>query len=309
MHQRKMRGLTPWYKMKTRPKHLPANKLLALDNIQQAICSRHEVEMIILFGSHARGDWVEDEYEEDHITYEYRSDFDILIITADKRTEQRVTYDSDLKHLFEPGGLGTRVNIIVHTIHHINQMLAERRFFFMDVLKEGYLLYDSGRHRLTRPPKALPPAVRLRHAQDYFEEWTGSADGFLKMARNAMAEAEPKIAAFLLHQAAERYITCLLLVHTGYRPKEHDMEKLLSQAKGIDPRLVKVFPMQNQQEKHLFDLLRRAYVDARYSKSYTISVAELNAIAEQIDSLKTATSAVCQEMMNLLKETADKVDN
>jgi predicted nucleotidyltransferase len=37
--------------------------------------------MVILFGSHARGDWVEDFQE----TYEYVSDFDILIVTKDRR--------------------------------------------------------------------------------------------------------------------------------------------------------------------------------------------------------------------------------
>ncbi|MCU7934178.1 MAG: nucleotidyltransferase domain-containing protein [Candidatus Thiodiazotropha sp. (ex Dulcina madagascariensis)] len=92
------------------------------------------MEMIILFGSHARGDWVEDQYEEDHITYEYRSDFDILIVTADKGDERDIAYDNDLKAALQPGPHGTRVNYIVHTIQHVNQMLAERRFFFMDIL-------------------------------------------------------------------------------------------------------------------------------------------------------------------------------
>ena len=38
--------------------------------------------MVILFGSFARGDWVHDIYKEDHITYEYASDYDLLIITV-----------------------------------------------------------------------------------------------------------------------------------------------------------------------------------------------------------------------------------
>ena len=288
------KGPSAWYKMKTRPKHLPPQKLLTLDEIVAAIRQRHDVEMIILFGSHARGDWVEDEYEEDHITYEYRSDFDILIVTAEKSDERDVAYDSDLKHQLEPGGRGSRVNYIVHTIHHVNQMLAERRFFFMDILEEGYLLYDSKRYKLARPPKALPADVMLQHARDYFEEWMDSADGFLKMARKAMAESEWKIAAFLLHQATERYITCLLLVHTGYRPKEHDMEKLIRQAAGFDPRYQEVFPQQSASDKRLFDLLRRAYVDARYSKNYRITEEELHAISMQIVALKTITDEVCQ---------------
>jgi hypothetical protein len=42
--------------------------------------------MIILFGSYARGQWVEDIYTEGHITYEYISDFDILVLTRLKKT-------------------------------------------------------------------------------------------------------------------------------------------------------------------------------------------------------------------------------
>ena len=33
--------------------------------------------MILLSGPHARGNWVEDPYTEDNVTYEYASDFDI----------------------------------------------------------------------------------------------------------------------------------------------------------------------------------------------------------------------------------------
>lgn len=299
------RGPSAWYKMKTRPKHLPSHKQQALQDIVAAIRARHDVEMIILFGSHARGDWVEDEYEEDHITYEYRSDYDILIVTADKNAERDVAYDNDLRNALQPGQQDTRVNTIVHTIQHVNQMLSERRFFFMDILKEGYMLYDSRRYKLARPPKELSPAMMLRHAEEYFEEWSRSGNGFLRMSLHARAEDEPKIAAFLLHQAAERYITCLLLVHTGYRPKEHDMEKLLSQAASFDPRFAAIFPNDTAQQKRLFDLLRRAYVDARYSKSYRIEEEELNAIAERVQALKTLTASVCAAKIDLLRKATE----
>jgi len=57
------KGPLAWYKMNTRPKHLPSHKQQTLQDIVLAILSRHDVEMIILFGSHARGDWVEDEHQ------------------------------------------------------------------------------------------------------------------------------------------------------------------------------------------------------------------------------------------------------
>ena len=41
-----------------------------------------EVEMIILFGSHARGTWVDDIYTEKGTTYTYKSDYDLLIVLS-----------------------------------------------------------------------------------------------------------------------------------------------------------------------------------------------------------------------------------
>lgn len=66
-----------------------------------------------------------------------------------------------------------------------------------------------------------------------------------------MMENEPKIAAFLPHQSAERYIACPLLAHTGCQPKEHDMEKPINQAA--------IFPTNAEEEKRFFDLPRHTY--------------------------------------------------
>ncbi len=53
-----------------------------LDNIVKEILAmaKDKIAMIILFGSYARGTWVQDVYKEDHIVYSYSSDLDILIV-------------------------------------------------------------------------------------------------------------------------------------------------------------------------------------------------------------------------------------
>ncbi len=297
-----MQGLPSWYKMKKNPKHLPPDKTQELKGVVDIILARHDVEMIILFGSYARGDWVEDQYEEDGITYEYRSDYDILIVTAEKDSERNIEHDNALREALEPDAQGTRVNFIVHTIHHVNQMLAERRFFFLDILKEGYLLHDSKQFMLARPPKELEPELMLRISEEYFKEWMESADDFFEASEDTFKKGKVKLAAFLLHQAAERYITCLLLVETGYRPKEHDMERLLKQAAGFDQEFNTVFPRHNKSERHLFDLLRRAYVDARYNKSYTITEHELNTLSNRVQELKAISDRVCRERIEELRK-------
>jgi predicted nucleotidyltransferase len=68
--------------MKADLTHLPANKQAELKAIKDALIPKYpEIEMIILFGSHARGDWQNDEYVENGNTYSYNSDYDLLIIT------------------------------------------------------------------------------------------------------------------------------------------------------------------------------------------------------------------------------------
>jgi predicted nucleotidyltransferase len=46
--------------MKTTLSHLPEDKQEELKSLAEIILEKVPAEMIILFGSHARGDWVED---------------------------------------------------------------------------------------------------------------------------------------------------------------------------------------------------------------------------------------------------------
>lgn len=73
----------------TLPKHERA-ELKQVTSIIRELCD--DVVMRILFGSFARGDWVEDEYKEGHIIYECKSDFDILVITEGKRPPTTTAY-------------------------------------------------------------------------------------------------------------------------------------------------------------------------------------------------------------------------
>lgn len=84
--------------MKKSLAHLPLNKKQELKRLRSIILEKvPHAQFIILFGSHARGDWVDDEYTEDHITYSYKSDFDILVITDDKKLALMKAYGRRLK--------------------------------------------------------------------------------------------------------------------------------------------------------------------------------------------------------------------
>ncbi len=67
--------------MNTSLDHLPQHKQEQLKQVTDIIVKAVDPEKVILFGSHPTGRWVEHRYSEGGITYEYISDYDILVIT------------------------------------------------------------------------------------------------------------------------------------------------------------------------------------------------------------------------------------
>ena len=69
--------------------HLPKNKRNDLARIVERIRERVDsIQMIIPFGSYARGKWVEDTCTKGHITYEYISDFDVFPLRTKQERER-----------------------------------------------------------------------------------------------------------------------------------------------------------------------------------------------------------------------------
>ncbi len=105
--------------------------------------------MIILFGSYAKGKQVQHRYTgRDGILYEYISDYDFLVVTK-KVTEETSDQEwliEERAEAYEPD-----VNLEIHEIDFINQGLQEGQYFFVDILKEGVLLYNSGDVKLAEP--------------------------------------------------------------------------------------------------------------------------------------------------------------
>ena len=77
--------------MKTGLEILPEYKREELRRIVEFIRKEFDPEMIILFGSHARGTWVNDAgVDEGGWRYTYTSDFDIYVLMNSPRTARQV---------------------------------------------------------------------------------------------------------------------------------------------------------------------------------------------------------------------------
>ncbi len=296
--------------MRTDLDHLPANKQRELERVKQIIFEefadsialatmnwkkKGRIEKLILYGSYARGGWV----DEPHTAKGYRSDFDLLIIVSDKRLTDKVDYwlkleDRLNRELAIVKTLHTPVNFIVHTMQEVNDGLAHGRYFFMDVAKDGIALYEYDDKEL-HTPKPKTPEQALAMAREYFDEWMPQANAFHKMYEAGFQEGSLKQAAFILHQSAESFYHCVLLVCTFYTPHVHNLGFLRTQAERLDMRLVDAWPRELKADRSRFEKLKEAYVKARYSKHYRISEDELAWLAERVEALGRAVQTICSE--------------
>lgn len=281
--------------MKTSLSRLPPEKQQQLATIVDIIREKYTVEMIILFGSYARGNWVE-ELHDDGFHYKYQSDFDIFIVTEKEYFANKIESDDQLWNYFNRR-VKTPVTVIAHDIEFLNRRLRKGQYFFSDIKKEGICLYNSGRFELAEEKELLPKEYKRLAEEDfdyYFKEAEILNLGFKFYFDNAYYNK----AAFSLHQATESLYSAVLLTLTRYKPNTHDLEKLGKRVASIEPEFLKIFPQGTEEERKLFELLRKAYVSARYNKNYKITPEELTWLSERINVLQDITKEICTKKLD-----------
>lgn len=286
--------------MKTSIDHLPARKQAQLQGVVRIIRELAEVEMIILFGSHARGDWVEDPENG------YFSDFDLLVLVQTEGMADSDKLWSRVRDRAQNLTGDVPVSVIVHTVKDVSQKLERGQYFFADIYQEGIVLYDSYRHQLAEPRK-MTPEQRLSFAQECFETYFERANRFYRYFEFALQGSEYPEAAFLLHQATENYYKTVTLVFTAYRPKDHNIENLGNKCGKLHEAMRSIFPRGSTatpEDEARFKLLKAAYVDARYSMKYRISREDLEILASHVRALRARAERACREHIALLAAAA-----
>ena len=303
--------------MRTDLDHLPETKQRELERIVKILFEEFEaatatrshahrrngrILKVILFGSYARGDWVADSVGG------YFSDYDLLVVVDHEDLTDVQEYwakadDRLLREVIITKRVSAPVNFIVHGLADVNDQLRRGRYFFRDIVADGIALYEVPNHPFDAP-KELSPAEALKEAQSYFEKWMESAAQFGEHARIDIEKGWDKLAAFHLHQQTERLYDGLLLVRTLYSPKSHRLNFLRSRAESLEPRIAEAWPRGRKSERRCFELLRRAYVEARYSPHYKITAAELEWLGERVGQLQDLVRDVCEERLADLKRAS-----
>lgn len=272
----------------------------ALANATQDWKKQGRILKIILFGSYARGDWVNDPVGG------YISDYDLLVVVNhDRLIDSADVWANADEHLMREYSVTHKLtapaNFIVHTLADVNDQLRRGRYFFTDIGRDGIALYEAPGSELVEPEQ-LPPEKARDEGRAYFAKWFESAGRYLQTGIEQAQKGWSNEAAFQLHQATERLYHCALLTLTLYSPKSHRLTFLRAQAEQIAPELSEAWPRTKRLERRCFELLVRAYVDARYSPHFTITAEELSWCAEHVQQLYSAVEMVCERFI----ETGDR---
>ena len=300
--------------MKTSIDHLPPRKQVELrrvvevirESFAEAVSTRRaerlkngKILKIILYGSYARGDWVHDPVGR------YFSDFDLLIVVDhEDLTDGEFWHDAENKLMPGETLIRTPVSLIVHSLDDVNEQLDRGRYFWADIVREGIVLFDTPGAKLHKPAD-LKAKAALEEAEQHYEKWMTSATGAQDIARLSIETNQPNWAAFMLHQTAEHLYHSVLLVVTLYSGKAHNLAFLRKKCEVIDARLAEAWPRETKFERRCFELLREAYVKARYSKHYKISAEELAWLTQRVEVLRGLAARVCEERLAQLREAAN----
>jgi uncharacterized protein len=131
--------------LKTSLSYLPAYIQEDLQSITEAIVRLTNPEMVILFGSYARGTHTK---PINGSLDEYKSDYDILVITQHPFDPPGFNKDLNNEEGREMFPQLTTIQAIFHDIVFLRKELREHNYFFVDILREGVMLYMTGNFQL-----------------------------------------------------------------------------------------------------------------------------------------------------------------
>ncbi len=276
-------------------KHLPENKVQELDAIIQRIVETGKAEIIILFGSYARGTWREHRGEERG----KKSDYDILAITNGSKNISPLRLE--LRGVFSD--YCTPVQLIVENIQFVNHKLEEAQYFFSDIKREGIVLYSAGNYVLA-DAKTLSATRRREIAEEDYDRWYQQAEDFFVGYDSYREKNILNLSAFSLQQTVEMCYTTIEMVFAHYNPHEHNLEVLRDRVNIYHSAIHDIYPIKEDALGQSFEKLNFAYIGGRYrSKTeFPISLKELDYWANEATKLLELAKGMCEERIAHLKE-------
>jgi HEPN domain-containing protein len=183
--------------------------------------------------------------------------------------------------------------IVLHTAQ-FNNWLTEGQRFACTVIKIAVLLNDSNNIPLAIP-NTINEEADKKAMEPYCTQGINKVNEFIAGAELYRIREQNKMAAFMLHQAAEQALLTILKRATGLHTNTHNIDKLLRYCSMVNYQIPAIFPRNNDTNERLFQLLQKAYLDSRYKEGFKINSNDLLNIMERVKQLQQMTDTLLSQ--------------
>jgi HEPN domain-containing protein len=263
-------------------KPLPAGFISQQAEVARLIAEAVAAERIYLLGcsiSHLRTESI---FAYNHPTCKNVSHYYMLVLVNTNDTDSCNTLQDKIENhcrSFIP------VTAIVLNIERFIEWINEGHLFANTVCKVAECIHDAGNVTLALTT-ATDEQETIKTNETYWTQGINKVNEFLAGAELYRIRKQNKMAAFMLHQAAEHALHTIFKKATGLHVNTHNIDKLIRYCSMVNYKLPAVFPRNNEKNERLFGLLQRAYIDTRYKEDFTITTPELLTITERIKNLQ-----------------------
>lgn len=216
----------------------------------------------------------------------------LLVLIRRNREQSNNTVQEKIETLCNPV---SPVTAFVIDIELFNDWLLEGQPFACQVKEKALQLFDDLSILLPDPATIDKEALKQANEVTYCQG-LNKVHEFLAGADLYRIRKQNKMAAFMLHQAAEHSLLTILKITIGLGVNSHNLEKLVRYCSLVTCKVTDVFQKNKENDKRLFQLLQRAYIETRYKEGYSINTSDLQTLTEKI--------RVLQEILVSLNHTS-----
>lgn len=223
---------------------------------------------------------------------------DILLVYND--SEQRCL--ADIHHLANSVEIAEhQYAAVVMTHAEAMQQLADGDAFVSTVFQYGALLHS---HTNTLPPRSVFVCheTLLQQTREGWRRWFNNSCQFMDCAGYCLMEDKFNMAVFMIHQTVEQACKAMLKVMLYMRPNTHNLAWMLKLCATLAPEISSVFPRDNPEDKSLFNLLKKSYMDSRYAAAFSVNEAEAWTLYYRASTLLRIAGDLCNKRIAELEE-------
>jgi HEPN domain-containing protein len=254
-----------------------AERLGLNELVKTILASLSSVQMIVHLGTHPSPEA-----------------FYLLIITDEKDK----AFEHDLVHQIEAlckPMIG--VCAIVHKSDAFIRGINEGSRFFYNVLTKSTTAYQSDDIVLPQLQPVNGEHIRAQN-EAIWKRWGKQGKDFLDTALNCYDVGNYNLCLFLMHQSVESTLSAIVRINLGYRLAIHNLDRMLRISLMFTDELKNVFDG-DADDARLFEVLQRAYSDARYKDDFKPDLQMVKSLTDKVAKLFITAEAIFDHVMKM----------